>query len=122
MIALVLAFLVAGLAAAMPVEAAFPGSNGKIAFSSNRAVGNGVVNPGGDTEIFAVNPDGSGLEQITQNDFSDNDPAYSPDGAEIVFERNADLYRMNADGSAETAVTDNLASDNNPDWRPTPGP
>ena len=105
-ISFVLAVLVAGLAAAMPVEAAFPGANGKIAFSSSsRMVG--VGNLEGDLEIFAVKPDGSELEQITRNDVSDDDPAYSPDGAEIVFERNADLYRMNADGSeGEVRLTD----------------
>lgn len=74
-VAATLVILVAGLAsAAVPAGAAFPGANGKIAFTSDRNTGAGVVNPEGDSEIFAMNPDGSGVEQLTKNADFDRAP------------------------------------------------
>src|SRR3712207_2543225 len=65
-----------------PAEAAFPGANGKIAFSSNRVTTN---NPGGDLEIFAMNPNRTGLEQLTDNSFGDLHPAWSANGRSITW-------------------------------------
>jgi hypothetical protein len=39
-----------------PARAAFPGKNGKIAFTSSR---------GGDPDIYVMNPDGSGIQLLT---------------------------------------------------------
>ncbi|MGB6681465.1 MAG: hypothetical protein WBF08_09120, partial [Candidatus Bathyarchaeia archaeon] len=58
--------------------AAFPGGNGKIAFMSYRD---------GDGEIFVMNPDGTGVTQLTFNTVSDAFPAWSADGSKIVFQR-----------------------------------
>src|SRR3712207_8382853 len=68
-------------------EATFPGENGKIAFASNRTTGEGVNNLEGDFEIFTMNRDGTGLQQLTENAASDFDPEWSPDGQRIVFQR-----------------------------------
>lgn len=40
-----------------------------------------------DRELWAVQPDGTGLAQLTDNLFDDISPAWSPDGTQIVFER-----------------------------------
>lgn len=58
----------------------------------------------GDDEIFIMNPDGSGLEKLTDNDWDDYYPSLSPDGTRIVFasEGGPDgdgLFMMDADGS-----------------------
>jgi hypothetical protein len=50
-----------------PAKAAYPGANGKIAFASTRTTGEGVDNPTGDYEIFTMNPDGTGITQLTNN-------------------------------------------------------
>jgi hypothetical protein len=46
-------------------EAAFPGANGKIAFGTARD---------GNTEVYAMNPDGSGPVNLTNNTAIDGDP------------------------------------------------
>jgi Tol biopolymer transport system component len=85
---------------ALQARAAFPGANGRIAFYSDRSDGN--------YEIYSVNPDGSGLLNLTNNPAFDATPSWSADGARIAFvsERSpGGLYTMNADGSGQTLVT-----------------
>jgi hypothetical protein len=92
-----LLLLLLGLALPSPAHAAFPGRNGKIAFASNRD---------GNWEIYSVNPDGSGLTNLTHNPGSDLSPIWAPDGRSLVFRTDRDGsgtshdYVMNADGSS----------------------
>jgi len=96
-----------------PAYAAFPGSNGKIAFHSNRD---------GDWEIFVMNADGSGQTQLTFNTANDAWPAWSPDGSKIAFASDRDgdneIWVMNSDGSSQTQLTFNTANDYDPAWQP----
>ncbi len=92
--------VVAGvLCGVSPALAAFPGQNGKIAFSSDRD---------GDTEIYVMNPDGTGQTALTTNTIADSNPAWSPDGARIAFERAGsfftEIWVMNADGTAPAQI------------------
>lgn len=118
--AVLLASGVALFALGEPARAAFPGENGKIAFVSDRTTGEGADNPEGDLEIFAVNPDGTGIVQLTSNAVGDGQPAYSADGKRIVFTRDGDLYVMNADGSGQTQITDlpSVPFFHSPTWSP----
>ena len=86
-------------------EAAFPGQNGKIAFDA--------IDASGDSEIYTVNPDGTGRAPLTANGVNDFEPAYSPDGQRIVFARttgapdfDTDVWVMNADGTGETNLAE----------------
>ena len=76
------------------------GLNGKIAFYSNRD---------GDFDIYVMNPDGTGVTQLTNNPADEYLPLWSPDGTRITFGRCAgglcDVVVINADGSGETVVT-----------------
>lgn len=56
----ILAALVAGTA--READAAYPGSNGRVAFVSDRTAGAGVDNPTGDYEIFSMRPDSPAFE------------------------------------------------------------
>ena len=89
----------------------------KIVFESNlETPGNpapeGFESP--DFEIFTINADGSNRTQITFNELDDGDPAWSPDGRQIVFERNLDpvqeegnydIFTIKASGAEERNIT-----------------
>lgn len=83
--------------------------NGKIAFTRNG-------------EILTINPDGTGETNITNNTATDNEPSYSPNGANVVFTTNRDgnneIYRMDSDGSSPVRLTNNTASDFSPNYSP----
>jgi Tol biopolymer transport system component len=118
--AALLAAIAVGLLAP-PAQAAFPGANGKIAFSSTRD----DPNPSGcgstcNWEIYAMNGDGSGVTRLTNNALQDGDPAWSQDGTKIAFTRRdpgtfaSTVWSMNADGSGQTS----LGAGNQPSWSP----
>jgi tol-pal system beta propeller repeat protein TolB len=109
--ALVIAGLV--LAGVPAATAAFPGANGKIVFDRDHDPTH--------RQLFAMNADGSGQIQLT----NDPAPSYfasgSPDGRKIAFTRCAadcEIYVMNADGSDQQDVTNNSATDVRPAWSP----
>src|ERR687893_754703 len=113
--------LLAALAGtAREVEATFPGANGLIAFASDRTTGEGVNNPEGDFEIFTMDRDGTGFEQLTGNAALDFDPEWSPDGKRIAFQTDRDgnfeVYKMRADGTRPGNLTNDPAEDFTPDW------
>jgi Tol biopolymer transport system component len=93
--------------------AAFPGTNGKLAWAGARS---------GNFDIYSEDPDGSQLEQLTTDTSSDVDPAWSVDGTRIAFTSNRtgndDIYVMAANGTGETRLTTDLGNDVNPAWSP----
>jgi Tol biopolymer transport system component len=82
--------------------ATFPGSTGRIAFEDF------VTH-----QIFAANPDGSGLAQLTNepSGYAARSPNWSPDGSHLLFVRfnrsnqMGHIWIMNADGSHRRRVT-----------------
>jgi Tol biopolymer transport system component len=102
------------LVPARPSRAAFPGKNGLIAWAR--------VFFTQDAEIFVMNPDGSGRHQLSNNDRTDFDPAWSADGTLLAFSSSgadADVWVMNADGTGEHDVSnDPTGPDIQPAWSP----
>jgi Tol biopolymer transport system component/DNA-binding winged helix-turn-helix (wHTH) protein len=74
--------------------------NGKIVFASSMS---------GNYEIWGMNVDGSGKQQLTNNVADDRMPVFSSDGNRIFFSSNrsgeAHVWRMNTDGSDQVQVT-----------------
>jgi Tol biopolymer transport system component len=70
------------------------GGQRKIVFDSDRD---------GNPEIYAMDPDGSNPQRLTDSKGSDETPAWSPDRKKIAFasdrEGHLDIYVMDPDGS-----------------------
>lgn len=91
---------------------AYHPNNRTLAFHSNS---------GGTYQIYRINDDGSGLQQLTTIGANQH-PAWSPDGSKIAFRSNRDgnneIYVMDADGSNQTRLTNDAGADIRPSWSP----
>ena len=79
----------------------------------------------GNSEIFAVKPDGSGLDRLTNDPAADIGPVWSPDGGQILFQSGRgepvgkpQLYLMNSDGSGQHPITSRKGWEGDPTWAP----
>jgi Tol biopolymer transport system component len=93
------------LLAAAPAlaHATFPGANGKILLVR--------FEPSTQThDLATVNPDGTGLTNITNTPSIDEyAAAWSPDGTKVAFLANFGVWTMNADGTSRTDVTPDVS-------------
>jgi Tol biopolymer transport system component len=111
---------------------AWPPDGSRVAF-------NGWSNPGQQVSysaIFVMNPDGSGLTQLTPDSEVDSGPAWSPDGKRIAYASDrtgpffdaagcwesslcpGDIHVANADGTSDVQLTSDPADDSQPAWSP----
>jgi Tol biopolymer transport system component len=90
---------------------------------------NSPAEAGGDQNIFAIRPDGSGLTQLTSGlstypngGQGTYHPSWSPDGTEILFSHSpatggfADLFVMNRDGSDLHVLAETELEENHAEW------
>ena len=92
---------------------AWPGSNGRIAYK------------GDPNNIFTINPDGSGVQQLTTGSLENEEPHWSADGTKLLFTRSdesgvQDIWSMNADGSNQVRLNTSTGNgfSENPSWSP----
>jgi TolB protein len=71
-----------------------------------------------DIDLFVMNADGSGQQNLTRNPVYDYRPVWSPDGQKLAFGRYRDVWVMNADGSDQRRLTPNPQGDDWPVWSP----
>ncbi len=89
----------------------------KIAFASSLN-----VKAKGGSDIYIMNPDGTGRVNLTRHNAKDSEPAWSPSGRHILFTSDRDggndIYRMNADGTNVRRIFKKWAKRSNPAWAP----
>ena len=72
--------------------------------------------------IFLINPDGTGLVQLTSSSGNNEEPSWSPDGRHLIFTstRNGhrNLFVMDANGTNLRQVTKNGRDNYLADWSP----
>lgn len=75
--------------------------------------------------IYVMNDDGSGIRRLTDNQFWEWEPRWSPDGTQIAFERNLEkdrqkwqLFLMNADGTNQQQLIQTGGKSGFPAWSP----
>ncbi len=112
----VIMMLTVGLMMLAPASGdAFPGRNGKIVFDAQDAAGY--------VQIFVMNSDGTGLQQLTHTTppASNLASVWSPDGKKIAYIYAVvslmQVWVMNADGSGAHQITSGPA-DMYPSWSP----
>ena len=72
------------------LERSASNTEGAVVFASSRD---------GDFDLYAVNTDGTGLTQLTNDPFDEEEPLPSPDGRHILFDSGDGLNVVEADGS-----------------------
>jgi Tol biopolymer transport system component len=104
--------------------ASFPGGNGSILFT-------GGASP--DTDLYSIQPDGTGLRQLTNDGQAEFGAVASPDGGRIAFTKDTgetcgkifyaqgdEIYVARADGSDAKRLTNNCPSaDYGSSWSPS---
>jgi Tol biopolymer transport system component len=100
------------LCVAPPAMGVTRGSNGAIAFVT------WYTNP----QIYSIQPDGTGLTQLTSDPSSYAAPAWSPNGRKLLYvdfgAGPGQIFAMNADGSGVRQLTIDAHESSYPAWSP----
>lgn len=76
----------------------------------------------GNWNLYLVNPDGSGLDRLTDHPADDVGPEWSPDGRELVFfsrrDGDAEIYRIELATRTVQRLTTQPGRDGNPSYSP----
>jgi hypothetical protein len=82
--------------------------------------------PAGESDIFAMDPDGGNLTRLTSSPGRDESPAWSPRGDAVAFgstrgggpSGTTDIYSTDTDGQSVRRLTRQPATDRDPAWSP----
>lgn len=74
-------------------------------------------------DVFVMDRDGSGVEEVTRGPIEGSDPAWSPDGRWIILTRldpeGSEIAMVNADGSDPVDLTHQPGNQASPSWLPS---
>lgn len=70
----------------------------------------------GNTDIYIINTDGSGLKPVVNSEKNETAPKFTPDGRKISYILEGQLYLCNPDGSDAKKVTDIYSGINDYTW------
>jgi len=86
-------------------------------FAFSKKVGGGELR---NLEVFTLGVDGRDLQRLTENDYLDTYPAWSPDGTRMAYlswpGATMDIFLMQADGSRAALLYDSGGHDGDVDW------
>jgi dipeptidyl aminopeptidase/acylaminoacyl peptidase len=97
--------------------ATYPGANGRIAYA-------GGPEAATDSDLFTINPDGSGLQQLTDSSAGhESQPSWSSTGRRLTFIRTVpevghQVFTINASGENQRQVTDDKGGHSSPGFSP----
>lgn len=91
------------------ILANFKGNNSAPAWSPDGKRLAIVLTHGANSQVYVINADGTGLQQLTRTTAIDTEPVWSPDGQTIYFTSDRggspQVYRMDATGANVQRVT-----------------
>lgn len=105
-------------AAIAPLALVAARSGAVAAESSSWIVFSAQANGAGAAQLFRVETTGSGLAQITTGGKTATQPAFSPNGKQVLFARlGSGIFRVNLDGTGLRRLTSGIR-DTHPVWSP----
>lgn len=80
------------------------------------------IKTGPSFDIWIINTDGSNLFNLTNDQWDNREPAFSPDGTKICYASNAgsvdyNIWIMNSDGANKAQLTSDPEDERAPDWK-----
>lgn len=71
-------------------------------------------------DLYVINPDGTGLQNLSNSQEVEKDPVWAPRGSKLAFtsyrDGNYEIYTVNADGSELKNISNNDGADRYPHW------
>jgi Tol biopolymer transport system component len=92
------------------------------ALTDSRIVFGAALDGDEEANLYSLVPGDTEPRQITDSAHEDTQPAWSPDGAELLFRSNElgphNLHRVDAEGGEPVAITEDTSSQGRPAWAP----
>lgn len=72
----------------------------------------------GNSDIFIINTDGTGLKAVKNSEVNESEPQFTPDGKSISFIKSGQLFTCGLNGEDEKQITDFYPGVSGAEWAP----